>query len=103
MTGKMLRRGQNMFALHSANERRDIAADILWIFAEASRVDHRIVGIDVDVGHWRENLIDPDRPRLLRYHTPLALSERRIAGRGDGHRRRPGCCVRKAHPPSGPE
>src|SRR5437667_11419100 len=75
VTGKMFRRRHNMLALHSADERSDVAADVLRIFAETPRVDDRVIRIDVDVRDRRKDLSDTHRPRLPRHHPPFALCE----------------------------
>jgi hypothetical protein len=96
----MLRRRQDRLRLHSAHERGDEAADRLRIFTEAARVDDRIVGIDVHVGDRREDVIDADGAPFHRRDLPRFFGQRRIAGRSDGHRRRPVGRVGETHPDS---
>ena len=98
VTGKMLRRRDDVFALHTLDECGHVTADVFRILAEAARVDDRIVRIDIHVRDRREDLIHANRARLLRHHPPLPLGERGIAGCRQRHRRRPECRVGEAHP-----
>ena len=101
VAGKMFRAGQHVLALHSADERAHVTADLLRIFAEAARVDHRIVGIDIHISDGRQDVIDAQRARLARHHSTLLFRERRIAGRGDRHGRWPEGRVAESHADAG--
>ena len=98
VTGKVFRRRQHAFAAHSFDECGDVARDIIRIFAEAARVDDAVVGIDVDVGDRRENVIDAEGARFDCGGLALLFGERRIARRADRHRRWPIGGVGESHP-----
>ena len=62
---------------------RNMPRNLFGIFAERSNVDHRIFGIVVDVGHRRENPLDPQRARFTRGFEPLITRRLDVTGRAD--------------------
>ena len=58
VAGEVFGAGQNALALHAAHVGEGLAGDVVFVFAKGAEVDDRVVGVVVDVHHWR--VIDMD-------------------------------------------
>ncbi len=86
--GIVLRAGERAGALAALDPVAHQRGDAVGIVAERAGLDDRILRQHVEVGHRREDPVDPDRPRLLGGHRPGPPGDVGIVQRGERERRR---------------
>ncbi len=82
---EVLGRGHQPAAARTHDEGGAEPPDHLRVLAEGADVDHRVVGVVVDIHHRREGPVDAQRPAFPRRHLADEAGGLLGAGRADGH------------------